>query len=116
MEPITTAIIGKIIWDNLGQPILDKTKEKYADKLLEKIDNTLSRLPFKKEQLQIIEAEIINTGVEILSSENQFLEFINNNQKIIEILEELNNTKQDINIKVDKGVGYINTMNGDMSF
>jgi hypothetical protein len=44
MEPITTVLVGKILWDNLGQPLLDKAKEKYAEELLEKIENTLFSL------------------------------------------------------------------------
>ncbi len=116
MEPITTAFLGKILWDNLLQPVLDKSKEQYAHKLLEKIENTLSSVPFKKEQIKLIEAELINTNEKVLSSEVQFLEFVKNNKKIIEILNEVNISTQDIKIKVDKGVGYINNMNGNMSF
>ena len=70
MEPV---LVGKIIWDNSGQPLLDKTKEKYAEEFLGKIETTLSKVPFNKR-------------------------------------------KPNINIEVEKGIGYIYTNTGDINF
>ena len=57
MEPITTVLVGKILWDNLGQPLLDKAKEKYAEEFLVKIENALSSIELKV--LQTIEIPIL---------------------------------------------------------
>lgn len=116
MEPITAAILGSVLWENLGQPVLDKAKEQYSEKVLEKIDGVLAKLPFKKKELELIEAEIIDADIGLLTDKKNFIEFIQNNQKINEILSEVNKREQNINIKVEKGIGYIDTMNGDISF
>ncbi|HIP11850.1 MAG TPA: hypothetical protein EYG73_03925 [Arcobacter sp.] len=116
MEPITTIQVGKIIWDNLGQPLLDKAKEKYAEEFLGKIDNVLSAIPFKKQELKIIETEIIHAEIDTFKDEKSFLEYIDNNQKIIEVLKLLNEREPNINIQVEKGIGYIHTNTGNINF
>lgn len=116
MEPITTVLVGKILWDNLGQPLLDKAKEKYAEELLGKIETTLSKIPFNKQELEIIEAEIINTDNEIFNDEKSFLQYIENNQKIVEVVKQLNQREPNIHIQVEKGIGYIHTNTGDINF
>ncbi|MCG3689372.1 hypothetical protein [Aliarcobacter butzleri] len=116
MEPITTVLVGKILWDNLGQPLLDKAKERYAEEFLRKIETTLSKIPFNKQELEIIEAEIINTDNETFNDEKSFLQYIENNQKIVEVVKQLNQREPNINIQVEKGIGYIHTNTGDISF
>lgn len=116
MEPISAAVVGKILWDNLGQPVLEKAKEQYAEKFLEKFNSALSKLPFKKKELEVIAAEIINAKIENVNDEKKFLMFMETNQKIVEVLSEVNQREKNININVGKGVGYIDTMNGDMNF
>ena len=116
MEPITAAILGSVLWDNLGQPVLDKAKEKYSEKVLEKIDAVLVKLPFKKKERELIEAEIMNADKKLLTDKKNFIEFIQNNQRINEVLSIVNKREQSININVEKGIGYIDKMNGDISF
>ena len=116
MEPITTVLVGKILWDNLGQPLLDKAKEKYAEELLEKIENTLSKIPFNKQELQVIEEEIINPDIETFQDEKSFLEYIENNQKIAEVVKQLNQREPNINVQDEKGIGYIHTNTGNINF
>jgi len=116
MEPITTVLVGKILWDNLGQPVLNKAKEKYAEEFLGKIESTLSKIPFNKQELEIIETEIVNADINTFKDEKYFLEYIENNQKIIEVLKRLNEREPTINIQVEKGIGYIHTNTGDINF
>ncbi len=59
MEPVTISILGIILWENLGQPILDKAKDQYSEKALGKIDDILQKLPFKTKENEVIEAEIV---------------------------------------------------------
>lgn len=115
MEPITTAIIGMFIWENLGQPILEKAKDEYAGQLLGKLESALKNIPFNKKDLEVLEAEIVTADNDILTDKDKFLEYIQNNPKIHELIANINK-RETINIKVDKGVGYIGTMNGDISF
>ena len=116
MEPFTTAIVGKFLWDNIGKVILDKAKERYSEKLLEKIENILSKIPFNKKEFEIIETEIVNADMDTFKNEDSFLEYIDNNEKIIKILNELNKREYTINIQVEKGIGYIHTNTGDINF
>lgn len=115
MEPISTAIVGTLIWENLGKPVLEKAKSEYAGKLLEKLESVLEKMPFKKKDLEVLEAEIVTADVDVLSDKDKFLVYIQNNPKIHELIVGINK-RETINIKVDKGVGYIETMNGDISF
>lgn len=116
MEPITTLLVGKILWDNLGQPLLDKAKEKYAEEFFKKLETTLSNIPFNKQELKIIEAEIIDTDTETCKDEKIFLEYVANNPKILEVVKKLNEREPNINIQVEKGIGYIHTNTGDINF
>jgi hypothetical protein len=34
MEPITTIILAERLWEYLGEPIVDKIKDNYAEKVL----------------------------------------------------------------------------------
>jgi hypothetical protein len=115
MEPITTAIIGMFIWENLGQPILEKAKDEYAGQLLGKLESALKNIPFKKKDLEVLEAEIVTANDDVLSDKDKFLEYIQNNPKIQELITDINK-REIINISVGKGIGYIETMHGDINF
>ena len=115
MEPITI-----VIWEYGIKPILDNLKKEYGEEGKKLIKSGLSKawqnIPFTKQEQEVIEAEIVGIDVEILSDEKKFLEFLENNKKINDILIEVNNRNKNIDIKVEKGVGYIETMNGNISF
>lgn len=115
MEPISAGIIGMFIWENLGQPILEKAKDEYAGQLLGKLESALKNIPFKKKDLEVLEAEIVTASNDVFSDKEKFLEYIQNSPKIQELIADINK-RETINIAVGKGVGYIETMNGDINF
>lgn len=115
MEPISAGIIGIFIWENLGQPILEKAKDEYAGQLLGKLESALKNIPFKKKDLEVLEAEIVTANDDVFSDKDKFLEYIQNNPKIHELIVDINK-RESINISVGKGVGYIETMTGDINF
>lgn len=115
MEPISTAIIGTLIWENLGKPVLEKAKSAYAGQMLGKLETVLERMPFKKKDLEVLEAEIVTADDNVLSDKDKFLEYIQNNPKIHELIADINK-RETINITVGKGVGYIESMTGDINF
>ena len=55
MEPVTTAVVGKLLWDYFGEPVLDSAKTQYGDKILKALD----KFKFKKEEREVIEAELV---------------------------------------------------------
>lgn len=119
-EPITLEIIGTSIWKYALKPIADSIKKEYGEetkKLLKSgIKKALNNLPFQKKELEFIEAKIVDTDVDILTDESKFLEFLKKNKQISDVVIESNSRNKNIDIKVEKGVGYIDTMNGDISF
>jgi predicted nucleotide-binding protein (sugar kinase/HSP70/actin superfamily) len=84
-EPITLTM-GALIWEYGLKPIADSIKKEYGDeskKLLKSgMEKVFNKLSLKKEEQEIIEAEIIEADVDVLSDEKRFLEFIQNNSKI----------------------------------
>ncbi len=118
-EPASTAI-GLLIWEYALKPTVDSIKKEYGDetkKLLKSgIKKAFGKLPFQKKELEIIETEIINTDIEVLTNQKKFLSFLENNRQINDVLVEVKNRNKNIDIKVEKGVGYIDIMNGDISF
>jgi hypothetical protein len=116
VEQITTAALAKFLWDTLGQPVLNKAKEQYSEIALDKLDNVLSRIGFNGKEQKLIKSEIENADLEIWTDERRFLEFIQKNKQINEILVRVNKRETNININVTKGVGCIYTMNGDINF
>ena len=107
MEPVTAVAVGKLLWDYFGKPILDSAKEQYGDKILEKLDGALSKFKFKRKELEVIEAELVEADKEVFQDEKSLITFLENNEKINEVLKQLNKRGSNINIKVKKGVGYI---------
>lgn len=116
MEPVTTTVLGIALWEYLGEPIIDKAKDKYAEEILNRIDSVLSKFSFNSKEKEIIEVEIIESNVSEIENKEALINFMNKNENILNALNSLNQRETQINIKVDKGVGYINTMNGDISF
>lgn len=116
MEPITTVILAETLWEYLGEPIVDKIKDNYAEKVLFAISKLQSKFSLNKEEKKIIETEIIDVNFENVQTKEDFIEFIDKNERIQKFLYTLNQNQKNINIKVEKGVGYIGTMNGDINF
>ena len=118
-EPITLGA-SALIWEYALKPIVDDIKKEYgteAKKLLKSgIEKALAKLSFQKKELEVIEAEIVEADTAILTDEKKFLEFFENNKQISDVIIESNSRNKNIDIKVEKGIGYINTMNGDISF
>ena len=110
MEPVTTAVVGKLLWDYFGEPVLESAKTQYGDKILQ----ALEKLKFKKEEREVIQAELVEAGEEVFSDETSLLTYLQNNENINEVLKQLNKRESNINIKVKKGVGYIGTVKGDI--
>lgn len=91
MEPVTVVGIAAILWDYLGQPILDSAKSKFGDKVLLGLSKGL---PFEKNNNEIIEAEIIKAvNNKMITSEDSLLIFLEHNHTFIQALVELNKTK-----------------------
>ena len=105
MEPITTTALGITLWEYLGKPIIDKVKDKYSEKML---DSALTALRIKDDDKKVIETEILSCDANILTSENDFLRFINENKKIKELLKQAYYTNVTIHGDV-KGVVNANS-------
>jgi len=119
MELITTAIALELSKQAIN-PIIKSIEKEYREKTKELlklgIKKVLQKFSLKKEEVALIESEIINTDKEVLTDEKKFLEFFENNKQISDVIIESNSRNRSIDIKVEKGVGYIDTMNGDISF
>ncbi len=104
MEPISAGIIGMFIWENLGQPILEKAKDEYSGQVLGKLESALNRFSLKKKDLEILEAEIVAADNDVLTDKDKFLEYIKNNPKIQELITSLNQPIPQISIGEVTGV------------
>jgi len=118
-EPITS-VAAALIWEYALKPVADSIKKEYGEETKELlksgIEKALKKLAFQKKELEVIEAEIIKTNITILTDENKFLEFLKQNKQINDVIIESNSRNKNTDIKVEKGIGYIETMNGDISF
>jgi hypothetical protein len=101
-EPISMGI-GLALWEYAVKPIVDSVKKEYGESVKEKLKDAiktpLSKLPFKKNELEVIEAEIIDNEDCLLLDKDSFLEFINSNQNISQIIESINQREPNINIE-----------------
>jgi len=120
MELLTITGIGVLVWEHAVKPIAKSIEKEYADKtkdLLKRgLEQVFNKLLLQKKEIEAIEAEIIDTDIETLLDKKKFLKFFENNKQIGDVLIETNSRNKNIDIKVEKGVGYIETMNGDMNF
>ncbi|HFU75564.1 MAG TPA: hypothetical protein ENK66_04885 [Arcobacter sp.] len=120
MEPVSTSLIGVAIWEYALKPVVDSIRKEYGEetkKLLKSsLNKAFEKLPFQKKELELIETEIVEADISILTDEKKFLEFFEKNKQISDVIIESNSRNKNIDIKVEKGVGYIETMNGDISF
>jgi len=88
MELITTTALGIVLWETLGKPIVEKVQEKYSEQVVSKVGEALSKLPFSKKDKEIIEAEIVKCNQEVIEDKYRFLEYIEQNPKIQNILKQ----------------------------
>ena len=99
-EPITMTI-GALIWEYALKPIADSIKKEYGDetkKLLKKsLNSAFHKLPFVKKEQEVIEAEIIEADIDILRNQDSFLEYLQKNSKIEELLKSIEKREPNIN-------------------
>jgi hypothetical protein len=108
MEPITTTTLAITLWEYLGKPIIDKAKDKYSEKML---DLALSILKIKDNDKKVIKTELLKCDESILTNETKFLEFINKNNNIQELLKQEHYT----NITIHGDVkGVVNANSGSV--
>lgn len=109
-EPITLGA-GALIWEYALKPIADSIKKEYGEetkKLLKSgIEKAFEKLPFQKKELEVIEAEIIDADVTTLTNKSEFLEFIQDNHQIADILNEVSKREPNINIVIEKSYNEI---------
>ena len=85
MEPLTTTALGITLWEYLGKPIIDKIKDKYSEKMLNTI---LSTFKIENDDRKIIVLELLKCDKNILSNRDMFLNYINKNENIQNLLKE----------------------------
>ncbi len=97
-EPITLGA-GALIWEYAVKPVANSIKKEYGEetkKLLKSsIGKVFDKLPFKRKELEVIEAEIVDADIEVLTDEKKFLDFIQNNIQIENSLALLKKTHTD---------------------
>ena len=104
-EPITLGA-SALIWKIAVEPVVKSIEKEYGDevkKLLKSgIGKALERLPFQKKELEVIEAEIVGADESVLIDKKKFLEFIQNNNKIQELMREMEKRESNINIVIEQ--------------
>ena len=84
-EPIMLTL-SALLWEYALKPIADSIKKEYGDetkKLLKSgLQKAFKMLSLQPKEQEIIEAEIIEADIEVLSDQDRFLEFIENSLKI----------------------------------
>lgn len=98
-EPVTLGA-GALIWEYAVKPVAKSIEKEYGEetkKLLKTgIGKVFDKLPFKRNELEVIEAEIVDADIEVLTDEKKFLAFIQNNiqiKKELEILQKIHTDK-----------------------
>jgi hypothetical protein len=111
MEPVTTTELTLTLWKIAVEPVVKSIEKEYGDevkKLLKSgIEKALVKLPFKKKEVEIIEAEILEADESILTNEKKFLEFIQNNNEMQDIMNEMEKREPNINIIIEKSYNEI---------
>ena len=109
-EPVTIGV-GILTWEYGVKPVLDSVKKEYGEETKKLIKSGLSKawekLPFTKQEQEVIEAEIVDVDVEVLSDEKKFLEFIENNNQIQDLMNEVIKREPNINIVIEKSYNEI---------
>jgi len=118
-EPVSIGI-GLALWEYAVKPIVDSAKKEYGENIKEKlkssVNTALSKLPFKQNEIELIEAEIIKNEDSLLLNKDTFLEFINNNKNISQIIENINQREPSISIEKAFNDIKIDGNNNSISF
>jgi len=105
MELITTAIALELSKQAIN-PIIKSIEKEYGEKTKELlkagIKKVLQKFSLKKEEVVLIETEIVEANTSILTDENKFLEFFENNNKIQELMRKIEKREPNINIVIEK--------------
>ena len=118
-EPISIGI-GLALWEYAVKPIVDSAKKEYGEGVKEKLKDSIKmalvKLPFNRNELEVIKAEIIENDDNLFSNKEKFLEYINNNQNINQIMESINQREPNINIEKAFNEIKIDGDNNSISF
>ncbi len=111
MEPISTTAISLALWEVAVKPVVKSVQKEYGEEAKKLLKSSFSKawqkLPFTRQEQEVIEAEIIDANIEVLSDEKRFLEFIQNNNQIQELMKELVKREPNINIVIEKSYNEI---------
>jgi predicted nucleotide-binding protein (sugar kinase/HSP70/actin superfamily) len=92
-------ILSVLLWEYALKPIADSIKKEYGDetkKLLKSgLQKAFKKLSLQPKEQELIEAEIIEADIEVLSDEKRFLEYMRDNQNIKNILKQSSYTFND---------------------
>lgn len=112
--------IGLALWEYVVKPIVDSAKDEYGEnvkgKLKSVVKKFLHKLPFEKNELEIIEAEILEIDDKLFSNKDKFLGYINDNQNINQIMEIINGREENLNIEKSFNDVKIDGDNNQISF
>ena len=110
MEPVTLGL-GALAWEYGVKPVADSIKKEYGETVKTQIKDGLSKalekLPFKKNELEVVEAEIIEADVEVLENKEKFLEFFKDNAHIQKLMNEITQREPNINVVIEKSYNEI---------
>lgn len=91
MEPITTALLVNLIWENFGQSILDSAKNKYGDKVLAGIEKIISLKEKDTEAIEVEILEAVDKGQ--LTDKDSLMQLFENSEVVKQILLDFNYPK-----------------------
>jgi NAD kinase len=98
-EPITMTL-SALLWEYGLKPIADSIKKEYGDETKKLLKSSLKgafeKLSLQPKEQELIEAEIIEADIDVLSDQDRFLEFIQDNQNIKNIQSILEDSVKDI--------------------
>ncbi len=105
MEPVSIGL-GGLAWEYGLKPVVDSIKKEYGEsaktQLKAGLAKVFDKLPFKKSELEIIEVEIVDAGQEVLTDKKKFLDFMQDNARIQELMNKVIKREPDINIVIEK--------------
>ena len=110
--------IGLLLWETVVKNI-EKESVTVVKKFLKKgIDKALEKLPFQKKDLDVIECEIVKADESVLTDKKKFLEFIENNNEIQELMNEVEKREPNINIVIENSYNevFIEGNNNSITF
>ena len=91
-EPITMTL-GALLWEYGLKPITDSIKEEYGNKTKKLLKSGLQKafkiLSLQPKERELIETEIIEADIEVLSNEKRFLEFVQNSSQLTELMSQI---------------------------